>query len=76
MIVAKGKGKTPASCTIKVGDETKDKLNYYVMGGKTSDVYLAPKWNVDRVLVKLDDIKKGAGAAAPPVAAKPNPHKK
>ena len=79
-IVAKGKGKTPASCTIKVGDETKDKLNYYVMGGKGTDVYLAPKWNVDRVMVKLDDIKKGGtsstGAPAAPVAAKPSPHKK
>ena len=41
-IVAKGKGKTPATCTIKVGDETKDKLNYYVMGGKGTDVYLGP----------------------------------
>ncbi|HXU01869.1 MAG TPA: DUF4340 domain-containing protein [Polyangia bacterium] len=77
-IVAKGKGKT-ASCTIKVGDETKDKLNYYVMSSKGSDVYLAPKWNVDRVMVKLDDIKKGSGGGAPPnpqLAAKPNPHKK
>jgi hypothetical protein len=70
------KGKAGASCTIKVGDETKDKLNYYVMGGKTSDVYLAPKWNVDRVMVKLDDLKKGATPAAAPVAARPNPHKK
>jgi hypothetical protein len=38
------------------------------------DVYLAPKWNVDRVLVKLDDLKKAARSAAPrpaPVAAKP-----
>jgi len=74
-IVAKGKGKTPATCTIKVGDETKDKLNYYVMSGKGSDVYLAPKWNVDRVLVRVDDLKKGgsssAGAApSAPVAAK------
>lgn len=70
-IVAKGKS---ATCTIKVGDETKDKLNYYVMTGKSSDVYLAPKWNVDRVMVKLDDIKKGAASPpAPgpmPVAAK------
>ena len=69
------KGKAGAGCTIKVGEETKDKLNYYVMGGKSSDVYLAPKWNVDRVMVKLDDIKKGAaGAPAPggptPVVAK------
>ncbi len=75
-IVAKGKGKTPALCTIKVGDETKDKLNYYVMSGKSADVYLAPKWNVDRVMVKLDDIKKSASSSAPapgagaPVAAK------
>ena len=78
--VAKGKGKTPATCTIKVGDETKDKLNYYVMGGKGTDVYLAPKWNVDRVMVKLDDIKKGGTSStgappAAPVAAK-GPKKK
>ena len=70
-IVAKGKS---ATCTIKVGDETTDKLNYYVMTGKSSDVYLAPKWNVDRVMVKLNDIKKGAASPpAPgpmPVAAK------
>jgi hypothetical protein len=73
-IAAKGKG--GATCTIKVGDETKDKLNYYVMSSKGgNDVYLAPKWNVDRVMVKLDDIKKGAAGSAP-VAAKPNPHKK
>jgi len=73
------KGKAGAGCTIKVGDETKDKLNYYVMGGKSADVYLAPKWNVDRVIVKLDDIKKGSGSPAPggpiPVAAK-GPKKK
>ena len=79
-IVAKGKGKPPATCTIKVGEETKDKLNYYVMTGKGSEVYLAPKWNVDRVLVKLDDLKKSstssAGGPSPPVAAKPNPHQR
>ena len=37
---------------------------------------VAVRGNVDRVMVKLDDIKKGAAGAAPPVAAKPNPHKK
>jgi hypothetical protein len=63
------KGKGSAGCVVKVGDETKDKLNYHVLAGKGSDVYLAPKWNVDRVLMKLDDLKKGA---APAVAA--NPH--
>jgi hypothetical protein len=72
-IAAKGKG--GATCTIKIGDESKDKLNYYVMSGKGADVYLAPKWNVDRVMVKLDDLKKGAAGSAP-VAAKPNPHKR
>ena len=77
-IVAKGKGKAEG-CTVKVGDETKDKLNYYVMTGKGSDVYLAPKWNVDRVLVKVGDLKKSgsasAGGASAPVAAK-SPKKK
>jgi uncharacterized protein DUF4340 len=75
-IVAKGKGKAAATCTIKVGDETKDKLNYYVMSGKSSDVYLAPKWNIDRVMVKVDDLKKGAAGAAPVAAQGPHgrPH--
>jgi hypothetical protein len=73
-IAAKGKG--GASCTIKVGDETKDKLNYYVMSSKGNDAYLAPKWNVDRVLVKVDELKKAAGGGSAPVAAQPNPHKK
>jgi len=78
-IAVKSKAKGGAGCTIKVGDETKDKLNYYVMTGKGADVYLAPKWNIDRVLVKVDDLKKGAtaGAGSPsgPVAAK-SPKKK
>jgi len=81
-IVAKSKAKGGPTCTIKIGDETKDKLNYYVMSGNGPDVYLAPKWGVDRVLVKLDDLKKGAApapGAGPPVAAKgphglPSPH--
>jgi hypothetical protein len=67
-ITAKGKG---ATCSVKVGDETKDKLNYYVMTSTSPDVYLAPKWNVDRVLVKVDDLKKGGSAVA---AGPPNPH--
>jgi hypothetical protein len=72
-IVAKSKAKGGPTCTLKVGDETKDKLNYYVMNGKSPDVYLAPKWSIDRVLVKVDDLKKGATPSAspsPPVAAK------
>ena len=57
-IVAKGKGKTPATCTIKVGDETKDKQNVYAQTAKGPDVYLLPKWSVDRILVKVADLKK------------------
>lgn len=57
-IVVKGKDKA-GTCAIKVGDETKDKLNYHVQSAsKPGDVLLAPKWNVDRVLVKTDDLKK------------------
>jgi len=71
-IVAKGKG--GATCSVKVGDETKDKLNYYVMSSRSPDVFLAPKWNVDRVLVKIDDLKKPAAGSGPVAAS--NPHKK
>jgi hypothetical protein len=58
------KGKKPAVCTVKVGDETKDKLSYFVTGAKGPDVYLASKWSVDRVLVKVADLKKAATALA------------
>jgi hypothetical protein len=60
MIAVKGKNK--AACTINVGDETKDKLNYHVTSGKNPDVLLAPKWNVDRILVKIADLKKADAA--------------
>jgi hypothetical protein len=65
VIAIKGKaaGK-PAVCTVKVGEETKDKLSYFVVGAKTPDVYLAPKWSVDRVLVKVDDLKKAGTTIA------------
>src|SRR6266540_2765276 len=56
------KGKNKAACTINVGDETKDKLNYHVTSGKGPDVLLAPKWNVDRILVKVADLKKADAA--------------
>jgi hypothetical protein len=57
-----GSGKAPA-CQIRVGDETKDKINYYVASARTADVYTAPKWAIDRILVKPDELKKGAGAS-------------
>ena len=65
------KGKAGVTCSAKIGDETKDKLSYHVLPGKGADVYLTPKWNVDRLLQKLDDLKKGGT----PVAAG-NPHGK
>jgi hypothetical protein len=72
VITAKGKGpkSSAAACVVRVGDESADKASYIVATGKGPDVYLAPKWAVDRILVKPDDLKKaGATAAAP--AAKP-----
>ena len=69
----KGKGKgAAAGCAIRVGDESKDKVNYFVASGtpgKASDVFLAPKWSLDRVLLKPDDLKKSAGTTS--AAAKP-----
>jgi hypothetical protein len=50
-----GKGK---SCTLKVGAELPDKQNVYVAAGSSPDVYVVPKWSIDRVLQKLDDLKK------------------
>lgn len=45
-------------CQLKVGSESKDKSNYHVQVGSQPDIYLVPKWSVDRILVKLDDLKK------------------
>lgn len=45
-------------CQLKVGGETEDKSNYYVQVGAQPDVFVVPKWSVERVLVKLDDLKK------------------
>jgi gas vesicle protein len=46
------------TCQFKVGGETSDKSNYFVQVAGQPNVFVAPKWNVDRVLVKLDDLKK------------------
>jgi hypothetical protein len=71
VISAKAGGKSSApACQVRVGDETKDKVNYYVASAKSADVYTAPKWAVDRILIKPDDLKAGAAAAKPP-AGKP-----
>jgi len=60
VITAKGKDK--ASCTVRVGDEGKDKLSVFVAKEKSNEILLAPKWSVDRVLVKPDDLKKAVVA--------------
>jgi hypothetical protein len=71
VISAKAGGKSSApACQLRIGDETTDKVNYYVASARSADVYTAPKWAVDRILVKPDDLKAGPAAAKPP-AAKP-----
>jgi len=61
------KSSAPA-CLVRVGDESADKASYVVATAKSPDVYLAPKWAVDRILVKPDDLKKAGGTTT---AAKP-----
>jgi Domain of unknown function (DUF4340) len=54
-------GGTGAACAFKVGDETADKQSVYMASAtapKGGDVYLVPKWSIDRLLPKLDDLKK------------------
>jgi hypothetical protein len=57
-IAVKAKAKGTAGCLVKVGDETKDKTGYHVSSGTKPDIFVAPKWSLDRVLVKTDDLKK------------------
>jgi hypothetical protein len=45
-------------CLLKVGNETSDKSNFYVQVDSQPDMFIVPKWSIDRVLVKLDDLKK------------------
>jgi hypothetical protein len=53
------KSKKGETITFKIGDESKDKQNVYLQSSKNpSEVFLAPKWSTDRLLVKLDDLKK------------------
>jgi hypothetical protein len=59
-IVARSK---TATCSLKVGDETKDKQSYHALSASSPDVYLLPKWSLDRVLVKVNDLKKAEVAA-------------
>jgi uncharacterized protein DUF4340 len=60
----KGKGKSSAPvCEVRIGGETKDKISYYVSTAKSADVYTAPKWSIDRILIKPDDLKKAPTTA-------------
>ena len=54
-ITIKTKGQTT---TFKVGNVTQDKANVYLSSSKSPDIYLAPKWSTDRLLLKIDDLKK------------------
>jgi hypothetical protein len=59
VIVAKGKSTT---CTLKIGDESKDKQSYFAQSSASPNVYTLAKWATDRVLVKVADIKKATVA--------------
>jgi hypothetical protein len=45
-------------CTLKIGGETADKSNYYVQASTQPEVVIVPKWSVDRIVIKLDELKK------------------
>ncbi|HJX64119.1 MAG TPA: DUF4340 domain-containing protein [Polyangia bacterium] len=45
------------ACTLKVGGESPDKGNYYVIANNQPNVYLVAKTDIDRITVKLDEVK-------------------
>jgi hypothetical protein len=47
-----------SGCVLKVGAETADKQNSYVERAGNPEVFVVPKWSLDRVMVKVDDLKK------------------
>ncbi|HVV51915.1 MAG TPA: DUF4340 domain-containing protein [Polyangia bacterium] len=70
-VKAKSNKTSAPACQVRVGDETKDKVDYYVATAKSPDVLLAPKWAVDRILVKPDDLKGSGGTTASAKPASP-----
>jgi Domain of unknown function (DUF4340) len=56
-IIARSKDKKKI-CALKIGDESKDKINYAAQAGSSPDVYLVAKWATDRILVKVEDLRK------------------
>lgn len=57
-IVARSNLKGSSSCVLRVGGETADKQSRHVQVAGKPDVMVVPTWSLDRVTVKLDDIKK------------------
>ncbi len=45
-------------CLVKIGNETKDNTYLYAVANNQADVVEATKWSIDRIAVKLDDLKK------------------
>jgi hypothetical protein len=45
------------ACTLKVGGEAGDKNNFYVMANNQPDIFVVAKWAIDRIAVKVDDVK-------------------
>jgi hypothetical protein len=57
-VVIVGRSKK-ATCTIQVGGEPKDhEPAYYVRAPTSRDLYVVPKWMIDRIAVHLDRITK------------------
>jgi hypothetical protein len=56
--VISAKSKVPGhTCTLKIGGESADKGNYYVIANNQPNVYLVAKTDIDRITVKLDEVK-------------------
>lgn len=56
-ITAKSKDKK-TTCSLKVGNENKDKTGYSALVAGKPDVFVVAKWTADRVMPKLDELKK------------------
>jgi hypothetical protein len=47
-----------ASCTIDVGGVAEDGQSYFVRTSAAADIFVVPKWMIDRIVVPLDQLKK------------------
>jgi hypothetical protein len=56
-VVAKSNVKG-SGCTFKVGSESSDKQNYHIAKPGQPEVMVVAKWAADRILQKVDDLKK------------------